>query len=191
MKAFDNLWESLLVRNKLLFYAYARYVDDSRTFMKGIRKGWRWLNSEFKFDKSWEEKDLADNIPDDARTVALLVQAMNSIMPFLSFTGEAQSDFSDNRLPTLDCSIFANDDAFLFSFYEKPMRSDTSLDAMTALPASTIRSSLRQEIVRRLTNMHLSISSSEKIKVLDIFYDKLSKSGHNHTAFQCCLLRPC
>ena len=184
MKAFDNLWESLLIANHILYLAYARYVDVSRTFMNGIRKGWRWVEDKFEFDSSWESQDIVENLPDDARTVSILVQAMNSIMPFLSFTGEAPSDFPDMRLPTLDCSIFVCNNKFLFSFFEKPMRSDTSIDANTALPANTIKSSLRQEIVRRLTNIHLEVEFSERIKVLDLFYDKLAKSGHCHKNIQ-------
>ena len=180
MKAFDNLWVGLLVSNRVKFYGYGRYVDDSRTFLAGIAKGWRWVVDRFEFSKTWESEDLIENAPDDYRNVCLMVQAMNSLMPFLSFTGEAPSDFENGRLPTLDCDLFVQDNLFKFSFFEKPMRSSKSLDANSALPANTIKSSLRQEIVRRLTNIHPSIEFSEKLSILDAFYDKLIMSGHKH-----------
>ena len=60
------------------------------------------------------------------------------------------------------------------------MRVDKSLDAKNALSASLIRSSLRQEVVRRMTNMHQNIDLTEKVKVLDEFYVKLANSGHSH-----------
>ena len=85
---------------------YARYVDDSRTFMNGIRKGWRWVEDKFQFNSLWESQDTLENRPDEARTVSIMIDAMNSIMSFLNFTGEAPNDFPDCRLPTLDCNIF-------------------------------------------------------------------------------------
>ena len=60
------------------------------------------------------------------------------------------------------------------------MRSDKSIDAKSALPQSTIFSSLRQEVIRRLQNMHLDLPMEEKLHVLDEFYVKLRKSGHEH-----------
>ena len=180
MKAFDNLWVNLLLSNNIRLLGYGRYVDDSRVFNNGIQRGWRWVDSHFAFDTKWAEEDDIENLPNDIRTVKLFVQAMNSIMPFLSFTGEAPSEFQNGRLPTLDCDLFVNNGKFCFSFFEKPMRSGKSLDANTALPANTIKSSLRQEIIRRLINMHPSLELSEKIKVLDQFYDKLRFSGHSH-----------
>ena len=92
--------------------------------------------------------------------------------------------FSHNRLSTLDCSIFVENGKMLHSFFEKPMRSDRCLDASTALSETVIRSSLRQEIVRRLTNTHLDIPLSEKVDILDSFYVKLRNSGHSHGAIR-------
>ena len=102
MKCFDNLWTSLLLANKVENLAYIRYVDDSRQFLRGLRKGVRWKNGCFSFDKSWEIEDIDQNLPDDARNAKILSEAMNTIMPFLNFTAESPSDYSDNKLPTLD-----------------------------------------------------------------------------------------
>ena len=54
MKAFDNLWKSLLIANRILYLSYARYIDDFRTFMNGIMKGWRWVEDKFQFYSLWE-----------------------------------------------------------------------------------------------------------------------------------------
>ena len=182
MKCFDVLWLSLMKKSRVKILKYLRYVDDSRNFLNQIPKGWRWSkeSNKFIFNLEWEAQDIASNLPDDKRNVNLLLEAKNGIMPFLRFTGECPSDFSDCRLPTLDCNIFVSGKSYLFSFYEKPMRTEKSLDAATALPKNTIISSLRQEIIRRLVNMHPLIDISEKIEILDRFYDKLSVSGHQH-----------
>ena len=159
-----------------------RYVDDVRQFTLAINKGWRWNSSlyKFEFSQKWLKLDLENQIPDDKRTAEVLVQAMNDVMPFLEFTSECQSDFPDNRLPTLDCNLFVSNGRILHTFFEKSMRCNKSIDAKSALPALTIRSSLRQEIVRRMINLHLDLPHEEKLKVLDQFYDKLRLSGHDH-----------
>ena len=148
--------------------------------MRGLRKGVRWTQNRFIFSRKNELEDLAINENDDARNVKLLLQAMNSIMDFLTFTGEAPSDFPENRLPTLDGSLFVSKNQILHTFYEKPMRSDRCLNAKTALSEISLRSSLRQEIIRRLINTHLDMPMHEKIAILDSFYTKLRKSGHHH-----------
>ena len=109
---------------------------------------------------------------------------MNSVMKFLNFTGESPHDYIDNRLPTLDCTLYVSDDQILHGFYEKPMRNDKCLDANTALSQNVIKSALRQEIIRRLLNMHLDTPLSEKIATLDLFYEKLIKSGHKPPAIR-------
>ena len=105
---------------------------------------------------------------------------MNSITSFLRFTGEAPSDFADNHLLTLDCSIFVSNGQFLHSFFEKSMRTSKCLDAASALPEITVKYSLRQEIIRLLINLHFDIPLSDKIDVLDNFYMKMMKSVHKH-----------
>ena len=157
-----------------------RYVDDARQFSWGINKGWRWVENSFKFNPIWLKEDELANISDDKRTTDLFLQAMNSVMPFLTFTGECPSDFPDNRLPTLDCNLFVSGQKIFHTFFEKPMRSDKSIDVKSALPQNTIFSSLRQEVIRRLQNMHLDLPLVEKLQILDEFYVKLRKSGHNH-----------
>ena len=62
----------------------------------------------------WEAQDILESLPNDKRTVNLLASAKNSIMPFLEFTGDLARDFTDNRLATLDCSIFVKDNKFFF-----------------------------------------------------------------------------
>ena len=129
--------------------------------------------------------DVEENLADDTRNVNLLIEAMNSIMSFLSFTGEAPSDFHDKRLPTLDCNLFVDNGRILHTFYEKPMRSDKCLEADTALAEKSLKASLRQEIIRRMTNLHLDLPIGEKISDLDSFYDKLKNSGHKHEYIRC------
>ena len=158
-------------------------MDDSRTFLRGLRKGVRWVDNRFIYDPSFEAIDILENCPDDARNTNLLLEAMNTIMDFLTFTGESPSDFSDNRLPTLDCAIYVKNGTIFHSFFEKSIGSDRCLDANTALAKNTLRSSLRQEIVRRLTNIHLETPVSERNEILDRFYVKLTNEGQKQNQY--------
>ena len=166
MKCFDNLWLRLAQKCNIDISCYIRYVDDSRNFLKGIKPGWKWVKNGLKFDEIWLFEDLTNGIPEDSRIMNIVLDAMNSVMPFLTFTGETLSDFTNKRLPTLDCEIFVVEGQIFHSFYEKSMRSGKSLDSRTALPEITVRASLRQEIIRRLINMHLDLSVNEKIAFL-------------------------
>ena len=123
--------------------------------------------------------DLEMDEPDAARSTRLLLEAKNSVMPFLNFTCESTEDFGDKRLPTLDSTIFIKDGMFQHSFYEKPMRTDRSLFSTTALPQKTIHSSLREEFMRRLFNVHHLIPQGELNSILDSFCLRLLKSGHD------------
>ena len=46
------------------------------------------------------------------------------------------------------------------------MRTGKCLDATSALPEITVKSSLRQEVIRRLINLHPDLPQNEKIEVL-------------------------
>ena len=132
MKCFDNIWLSILKRSKVDILAYLRYVDNSRSFMRGFKRGVRWRDGVFVYDIEYEIDDYRQNVDDDTRNMKVLLEAMNSIMPFLKFTGESPADYPDRRLPTLDCSIYVSEGKILHSFFEKSMRADKCLDAKTA-----------------------------------------------------------
>ena len=95
MQCFDNLWTKLLADNKIECLTYVRYVDDARDFTRGLKKGVRWKNGSFSFNKNWEIEDQNSDVSDDVTIMNLLLEAKNSVMPFLKFTGEAPSQFSD------------------------------------------------------------------------------------------------
>ena len=96
-------------------------------------------------------------------------------MPFLNLISEYSHDFIDGRLPTLDCSIFIK--TFMHTFFEKPTRSEKSLDAKSALPESAMQSSLRQEVIR--IAIHPDVQFSELKEILDRFAVKLYNSSHS------------
>ena len=97
---------------------------------------------------------------------------MNDIMPLLNLTSECSHDF-------IDCSIFIKNQTFMHTFFEKPTRSEKSLDAKSALPESAMQSSVRQEVIRRLIAIHPDVQFSELKEILDRFAVKLYNSSHS------------
>ena len=86
----------------------------------------------------------------EMRTTEEIVKAMCSLVPFLEFTGESADMFDHKRLPTLDVDLWWEGGKINHSFYEKPQVPNRVLLKGTALPESTIRASLVQEVARRI-----------------------------------------
>ena len=66
-----------------------------------------------------------------------------------------------------------------FAFYEKGTCPNRVLQRTTALSQRSIRSSLSQEVVRRLKNCSLELPNNEKQEILSVFSQKLVNSGHS------------
>ena len=79
---------------------------------------------------------------------------------------------------------YVSNGKIMHGFFEKPMRTDKCLDANTALSHNVIMSALRQEIIRRLLNMHLETPISEKIFTLDLFYEKFTSLAFSTKIWQ-------
>ena len=154
MKIWDEAWLDLLKSNRMTPILYKRYVDDSRNLNFPLAEGWRWDGEKFSFDEltfmSDKEKDTIEQ--DQIRTSQELTKAMNSLVYFLRFTHEDYTQFENNRLPTLDTELWMEDETVRFAFYEKPTVPNRTLQADTALSASSLHASLVQEIVRRMLN---------------------------------------
>ena len=88
--------------------------------------------------------------------------------------------FEGMKLPTLDTSLWVeNNRSIKYSFYEKPTVGNRVLMKETALPLSSIRSSLLQETVRRLQNCSSDLDIKVKQEILSRFANKLINSGHS------------
>ena len=98
------------------------YVDDNRSIIKIVRPGLRFIEekSEFVFKQEWVEED--EKMSDKERTMREVLKAMNSVNIDLKFTMEHESDFGNERLPTLSFEVWSEKEGVRHSYYEKPMR---------------------------------------------------------------------
>ena len=113
-------------------------------------------------------------------TTEILVSLMNKILPELVFTGENKEMFDGSRLPTLDTTIWCQDNCILYSFYEKPTLGNTVLQKKSALDPNTISSSLRQEAVRRLSHTSYNVEHGEKEEINLNLAQKMVNLGFTH-----------
>ena len=169
MKLWDSAWVDLLDREGLILFLYFRYVDDSRSFVPPIAEGWRWDCDRFKFSENWRSEDIASGKSDQARTTEELIKAMSHLVNFLEFEGEESGMFQDSKLPTLDTNIWWDGKSIKYEFYEKKMCPNVVLQKNTALAPNSVRASLTQEVVRRLTNTSLNLPLSVKQDILSKF----------------------
>ena len=179
MKIYDQAWVKLMEREGVIMDLFVRYVDDCRIFLTAINEGWRWEGNNFVFDWQWREEDIASGETDSERTTRHLARAICSMVPFLKFTGEECGMFKENILPTLDTKIWCEGEKTKYSFYEKPQVPNRVLMKGTALPESTVRSSLLQEVVRRMEHSNAEIQDRTRSDILSSFAQKMINSGHS------------
>ena len=83
-------------------------------------------------------------------------------------------------MPVLDIQVWLDEDCqILFEFYRKPMANSLVILNRSAVAASTKRSTLFQETMRRLRNCHPDLEWSEKAKHLTFFANQLRISGYS------------
>ena len=93
---------------------------------------------------------------------------------------EIETDFVDNRLPTLDFKLWVNEEGIVvYTFYEKPMSSNQVMHQDSALPENMRVASLNAEVVRRMQNCSELLPVTERVVVLDRYAQKMSNSGYN------------
>ena len=96
--------------------------------------------------------------------------------------------FAHEKLPTLDTSLWWNGKKLLFEFYEKPMCPNRVLQKDTALSDSTVRSSLTQEVIRRMLCCSLDLPLAKRQEVLSVYSQKLLNSGFSLASAQLTLV---
>ena len=93
MQMFDVKWEDILRVAGLVMKLYVRYMDDGRSFLQPIKRGWRWSEGGLIYCKKWEIED-KDVTPLEI-TTRILEKSMRGVESYLEFTVENGQDFGD------------------------------------------------------------------------------------------------
>ena len=185
MCKWDNTWAALMKKSRLILLIFYRYVDDLRLCLRPLNKGWFWQDNEWIHDP--ERPDQRDTA---TRTIEEIHKSINSVWDFLEFTTESQSDFQDAALPTLDFKTCIKRNGYVaYEFFSKPMSRNNVLTYGTALSRTCIFSSLRQDLVRRLSNTDLSMGPDVRLKIVNQFIQLMINSGHKFQFIKAVILQ--
>ena len=152
MNLFDIRWEESLSEMGIDTWLNIRYVDDGRTILQPIQRGWRWVEDKLVFCKRWQEEDASLTL--ETVTKRAILGTLNHVEDFLKFTIESEEDFSDGWLPTLDTCLRDNKETnqIEFKFYEKKEASKKTVQKNTAMEENAKLKIVSNDLVRRLYN---------------------------------------
>ena len=174
MSLWDKMWASSQMDAGLWIPLFIRYIDDIRVYVFPINPGWDWSGTEWVY-----KKDEDDGLSYEQRTRRTLLKTSNSILEGIDLTVERELDFEEGMLPTLDFKTRVRPDGEIeYKYFRKPMASGLLIQKGTALSKQTVFSSLRQELIRRLTNISDHFQISTHIEVIEEFTKCLANSGH-------------
>ena len=100
----------------------------------------------------------------------------------LKFTIDTSCNYDDGKIPVLDIKVNINEDMDYridYEFYEKPTKHPKVLLADSAISASSKRTILTQECLRRMRNTKIELGENVRNKYLNAFMVKLKNSGYN------------
>ena len=128
------------------------------------------------FREEWE-REHREKIEDD-RIAGEILRAMNSISSDLEFTIEKESDFSNQRMPTLGFEIWSTKEKIRHSYYEKEMRSQILTEKRSSQSENQKFAILTNEMNRRMQMMDEDVGLEEQIEKVDHFTQQLVNSGY-------------
>ena len=124
----------------------------------------------------WEESDEMKD--DDERIATEILKAMNSVSDDLEFTIEKESDFENNRLPTLGFELWSTKECIRHSYYEKPMRSQVLTEKRSSQAENQKFAILTNELHRSLQMKDEKVDANEQVERIDHFTQQLINSGY-------------
>ena len=175
----------ILEKEDIKILLKALYVDDIRTLTTALKKGKRWNEREkkFEFREDWRQEDEIAGESTTKRMAREIKKVMDSIYPNLSFEMETAEDFRNERLPTLDFSMWLDQcengmQSIKYTFYEKEINTKFCIMEKSAVAEKSKISSLTQEVIRRMVNTCGDMEQGERNAILESFIEKLKVSGY-------------
>ena len=85
----------------------------------------------------------------------------------LNFTVETVYDFQNRRLATLDFECEVIENQISYSYFQKSMKTPLVIGAESAMSEHQNMSILSNEVIRRMSNISMDKSQSERTGVVD------------------------
>ena len=108
------------------------------------------------------------------------LKAMNDVEDDLTFTVGTEEDFENGKMQILNFEIWydARNGIVRHGFFEKPMRTPLVVMERSALCCQQKHSILANDLVRRLSNLDMTLGISDHIGVINDYTYKLKISGY-------------
>ena len=133
---------------------YKRYVDDINMVISATQPGMRYKNKKLYLSRNAICED--QGIGADKRTMLLIQDIGNDIHPSIQLEVDFPSNHEDGKMPILDLKVWIEKHEahamIMHEFYSKEVSSKNVINAKSAIPWSTKRTVLTQEILRVLLN---------------------------------------
>ena len=114
------------------------------------------------------------------RMARICKEAMESINPDLKFTTECQEDFPGERLPTLDFQMWLTEDNKIkHTYFQKHMKTPYVIMERSGTSYHQKFQILSNELVRRLSNIDISLPLEERIETTEQYTKELKTSGYS------------
>ena len=174
-------------------YLFGKYVDDVNLATVVIPRGYSWLDTpegrKLTCTLEREERDSKEETSDSERTLDLVREEANKIIPGLQFTIDCQEKNPDNKCPMLDLKVWkeVGQDGITtihHTFYEKEVTAPLVFHAKGAHPWRSKLVTLGEKVRRRLRNTDSSHTQSQVLAILRTFSQKLIDGGYDATARQ-------
>jgi hypothetical protein len=181
MQSWSRSYRDILLRSGLRLTDMSGYVDDGRQSGTTLRRGMKFDRDEkvFKFSQEAMDEDDEKDEPSNVRMARRCKDAMNSISEDLQFTTEAPEDFCESKLPTLDFKLWLVSGIILHSYFEKEMRTPFVIMKRSAMSEQQRMQILSNELIRRISNVQMSIVDEEMPEIIEHFTTQLKTSGYD------------
>ena len=187
MQDWSEQYQKILDNSGLVTLLLAGYVDDGRQATTVLPMGSRYDEKANKFISTPEgeledKKKQAEGESCNQRMARVCLKAMNSINPNLEFTVECQEEFPQERLPTLDFSIWQESNGTLnHVYFQKEMKTPLVIMSRSGMGNQQKIQMLANDLTRRLYNTSTTnIRQEEYNKICNQMTQELKNAEYNH-----------
>ena len=148
-----------------------------------VDRGWRWEGARLAWKEQWAEEEMEATDSDEMRTMRLIQQAANEMVPWLEFTLDLPELHQSGKVPMLDVEVWVDrrqgrEDVLMWDFYEKKSSSSRVLQASSAYTWRAKLVTMNMEMFRRHRNTCRQVTHARRVEVMGDFVKKLRKSGY-------------
>jgi hypothetical protein len=180
---FMNKWDKMFTQKckdmSINLHMYSRFKDDIFISADSLEKGTKIEDGKLVVDLGKKEED--EEKCDDLITLEIVRQVAELVHPMIKFTVDIPSEHEDKKIAVLDLNVKLNmemHNRIDYEFFSKPTKNPKILLAKSAINASTKRTILTQECLRRMRNTKIELGEDVKNKHLNDFMLKMKNSGY-------------